>query len=69
MNEEFETWWYFEGSQPPIEGHDCEEHCKRMCQIAWENGAYKALENPGCDYCNHPRYVGVKCKNCGKETK
>jgi len=21
----------------------------------------------GCDYCNHPLYVGIKCKNCGRE--
>jgi hypothetical protein len=21
----------------------------------------------GCDFCNHPLYVGTKCKNCGRE--
>ena len=21
----------------------------------------------GCDYCNHPQYAGIKCKNCGRE--
>ena len=38
----FETWWYNEGSAAPIPGEDSEEHCKRMCQIAWENGAFCA---------------------------
>ncbi|MEN9885726.1 MAG: hypothetical protein RL758_304 [Pseudomonadota bacterium] len=37
----FEHWWYHEGSQPPTAGHDMEEHCKRMCKIAWDNGAFK----------------------------
>jgi hypothetical protein len=23
---------------------DLEEHCKRMCQIAWSNGAFKERE-------------------------
>jgi hypothetical protein len=43
MND-FETWWYHEGSTPPLPGEDGEEHCKRMCKIAWSNGAYKARE-------------------------
>lgn len=21
----------------------------------------------GCDYCNHPLFAGLKCKNCGRE--
>jgi len=40
MND-FETWWHLEGSTPPLPGEDGEEHCKRMCQIAWSNGAFK----------------------------
>jgi hypothetical protein len=43
MND-FETWWYHEGSSPPLPGEDGEEHCKRMCQIAWSNGSYKERE-------------------------
>jgi hypothetical protein len=43
MND-FETWWYHEGSGPPLPGEDGEEHCKRMCKIAWSNGAFKAGE-------------------------
>ena len=43
MND-FETWWYHEGSGPPLPGEDGEEHCKRMCQIAWSNGAFKERE-------------------------
>ena len=35
----FEKWWYYEGSAPPYTHHDCEEHTKRMCKIAWSNGA------------------------------
>lgn len=40
---DFETWWYHEGSASP-NGMDMEEHCKRMCQIAWSNGAFKERE-------------------------
>jgi hypothetical protein len=40
----FEYWWHHEGSQPPAPGLDMEEHCKRMCKIAWDNGAYKERE-------------------------
>lgn len=43
MVSEFETWWYHEGSGPPLPGEDAEEHCKRMCQIAWSKGAEEAL--------------------------
>jgi hypothetical protein len=43
MND-FETWWYHEGSGPPLPGEDGEEHCKRMCKIAWSNGVFKARE-------------------------
>jgi len=39
MVSEFETWWYHEGSGPPTAGNDMEEHCKRMCKIAWEKSA------------------------------
>ena len=42
MND-FETWWYREGSGPRLPGEDGEEHCKRMCKIAWSNGADKLL--------------------------
>lgn len=41
---DFETWWYLEGSTPPLPGEDGEEHCKRMCKIAWSNGAFKERE-------------------------
>ena len=43
MND-FETWWHREGSAPPLPGEDGEEHCKRMCKIAWSNGADKLLD-------------------------
>ena len=41
---DFETWWYLEGSTPPLPGEDGEEHCRRMCKIAWSNGAFKERE-------------------------
>jgi hypothetical protein len=42
---DYELWWYNEGSAiRPIDGHDHEEHAERVCKIAWENGAFKALE-------------------------
>ena len=44
QDEEFKAWWFNEGSQPPYTHHDCEEHCMRMCEIAWANGAYKERE-------------------------
>ena len=40
----FEQWWYEEGSQAPYTHHDSEEHTKRMCEIAWANGAYVERE-------------------------
>jgi hypothetical protein len=40
----FERWWYYEGSAPPYTHHDCEEHTKRMCKIAWSNGADVAAQ-------------------------
>jgi len=45
MND-FETWWHNEGSDPKRFNEDWEEHCKRMCQIAWSNGAF--MENEAC---------------------
>lgn len=39
LNKDFETWWRREGSAPPSNGRDHEEHTQRMCWIAWENGA------------------------------
>lgn len=41
---DFEHWWYHEGSGPKLPSEDFEEHCKRMCKIAWSNGAYKSSE-------------------------
>lgn len=43
MMTDFEIWWHQEGSKPPPEGIDMEEHCRRMCEIAWKNGGYKAI--------------------------
>ena len=43
QDESFKAWWYSEGSQAPYTHHDCEEHTMRMCEIAWANGAYKAI--------------------------
>ena len=41
---DFEYWWYHEGSGPRLPGEDSEEHCRRMCKIAWSNGADKERE-------------------------
>jgi hypothetical protein len=40
----FEKWWYEEGSQAPYTHHDCEEHTKRMCEIAWAKSEAKERE-------------------------
>lgn len=42
---DFNTWWEREGSgMIPNPGEDFEEHAKRIAQIAWDNGAYKATQ-------------------------
>ena len=43
MND-FERWWYQEGSAFRPVDEDVEEFAKRMCQIAWSNGAFKERE-------------------------
>ena len=46
----FEQWWVEEGSRPKFKSSDWEEHCKMMCFIAWNNGAY--VEREECaDLC------------------
>lgn len=41
----FERWWYDEGSgMRPLPEEDAEAHVRRICEIAWSNGAYKARE-------------------------
>ena len=43
MMADFEKWWANEGSgMPPRGGDDCEQHCYKMCAIAWANGEYVA---------------------------
>lgn len=41
------------------------EHAPSDDHPSAENGElpYEA----GCDYCNHPLFIGRKCKACGKE--
>jgi hypothetical protein len=65
MND-FETWWYYEGSQGP-NGMDLEEHCKRMCKIAWSNGALKErdacatlCENMALEWGDQPAIAQVE---------
>jgi len=41
----FEHWWHEEGSgMPPKVGEDAETFARRMCEIAWKNGAFVARE-------------------------
>ena len=36
----FDVWWHNEGSgMPPQAGEDAETHVRRICEIAWSNGA------------------------------
>ena len=38
---DFEVWWYSEGSGiRPYGIEDVSEFAKRICEVAWENGAY-----------------------------
>lgn len=41
---DFERWWYDEGSANRPVDEDIEEFAKRMCQIAWSNGAFVERE-------------------------
>jgi hypothetical protein len=41
---DFERWWYDEGSYNRPVDEDIEEFSKRMCEIAWSNGAFKERE-------------------------
>lgn len=43
---DFERWWYDEGSANRPVDEDVEEFSKRMCQIAWSNGAF--VEREAC---------------------
>lgn len=45
IQQQFEAWWNDEGSIGPMPGYDCEEHTRKMCEIAWMNGAYCAQQN------------------------
>ena len=42
--DKFEQWWRNEGSAPPNGKDDYEEHCKKMCAIAWANGAANGIK-------------------------
>ena len=44
MNDAFERWWHEEGGIPRV--GSWEDHCKAMCEIAWENGVYTAINQP-----------------------
>ena len=54
QDEAFKAWWYTEGSQPPYTHHDCEEHCMRMCEIAW-NEALKAEREACAKVCEETK--------------
>jgi len=42
---DFAIWWHNEGSgMPPMHGEDAEAHVRRICAIAWSNGADKQFE-------------------------
>jgi hypothetical protein len=43
---DFERWWYDEGSANRPVDEDIEEFAKRMCQVAWSNGAF--VEREAC---------------------
>ena len=45
IQEQFETWWFNEGSNGKPAHLDCEEFVKQQCNTAWLNGAYCAEQN------------------------
>jgi hypothetical protein len=43
MNGDFLTWWKNEGNALlPTPSKDSEAYARKVCHIAWENGAFKA---------------------------
>lgn len=36
-------------------------------EVMRDFGYEKPASGPGCDYCNHPLFIGRKCKSCGKQ--
>jgi hypothetical protein len=59
MND-FERWWYQEGSAFGPVDEDVEDFAKRMCEIAWSNGVF--VEREACaKVCEElPLVEGVK---------
>ena len=49
--------WYDSGNENP---DDFANMIKQVIALAQQQAQ-------GCDYCNHPQYAGIKCKNCGRE--
>ena len=44
---DFEKWWLSEGHLhvETYTGDEIKEHIKRICKIAWNNGAFKATQD------------------------
>jgi hypothetical protein len=66
MND-FETWWYQEGSAFRPVDEDVEEFVERMCKIAWSNGALKErdacaklCENMALEWGDQPAIAQVE---------
>ena len=50
MNQDFKTWWRREGSgMCPMPDQNVLEHVHRLAEIAWDNGAFKALESASAE--------------------
>jgi hypothetical protein len=57
----FERWWHDEGSgMPPRKGEDRETHVRRICEIAWSNGAYVAERRIAEGRDNHHHVVPLQ---------
>ena len=64
---DFERWWYDEGSCNRPVDEDIEEFSKRMCKIAWSNGAFKErdacatlCENMALEWGDQPAVAQVE---------
>ena len=63
MSKDFEVWWHREGSgMPPLPGEDAEIHVKRISEIAWSNGAFKAR-----DGFDELRKLADELETCAKQ--
>ncbi len=67
--EQFEIWWYNEGSSENFANklnYDDEERVKKICEIAWLQGASHAQQNLIDSEKARSKAFGIYVKDCEK---